>query len=131
VDPLGLGIQFGGQTTTYGDSQTVSAANVLIGHTYFVPVGGVPKTRWLQTAFQGPESGANAGSNYVIYRYADDGTFLGTALSISRATGVITPTQPMSMPGGIAGKAMCWKSDGRTPGYCSTAPDSGGACTCN
>lgn len=33
--------------------------------------------------------------------------------------------------GGSAGKAMCWKADGKTLGYCSSAPDAGGSCTCN
>jgi hypothetical protein len=33
--------------------------------------------------------------------------------------------------GGSAGKAMCWKADGKTLGYCSSAVDSGGGCTCN
>jgi hypothetical protein len=33
--------------------------------------------------------------------------------------------------GGSANKAVCWKSDGKTLGYCSTQPDANGACTCN
>jgi hypothetical protein len=33
--------------------------------------------------------------------------------------------------GGSAGHATCWKADGKTIGYCSTAPDVTGACTCN
>ena len=33
--------------------------------------------------------------------------------------------------GGSANKAICWKSDGKTLGYCSSAVDSGGGCTCN
>ena len=32
--------------------------------------------------------------------------------------------------GGSANKVVCWKSD-NTLGYCSTAPDATGACTCN
>lgn len=33
--------------------------------------------------------------------------------------------------GGSAGKAMCWKADGRTLGYCSSIVDVVGGCTCN
>jgi len=33
--------------------------------------------------------------------------------------------------GGSANKVICWKSDGKTLGYCSSAVDSGGGCTCN
>lgn len=33
--------------------------------------------------------------------------------------------------GGSAAKAICWKGDGKTLGYCSTAVDATGACTCN
>ena len=34
--------------------------------------------------------GVNAGSDFVINRFADNGAFLGTAISISRATGDVT-----------------------------------------
>jgi hypothetical protein len=34
------------------------------------------------------ESGANAGSNFVLRRYSDAGTLLGTPLEVNRATGV-------------------------------------------
>ncbi len=33
--------------------------------------------------------------------------------------------------GGSANKAVCYKSDGKTQGYCSSAVDSSGGCTCN
>lgn len=33
--------------------------------------------------------------------------------------------------GGSAGKAICWKADGYTLGYCSSAVDITGSCTCN
>lgn len=44
-------------------------------------------TRWEYGASISPESGANSGSNFEVYRFADDGAFLGTAFSISRASG--------------------------------------------
>ena len=33
--------------------------------------------------------------------------------------------------GGSANKAICWKSDGKTLGYCSTIVGADGSCTCN
>ncbi len=33
--------------------------------------------------------------------------------------------------GGSANKAMCWKADGKTLGYCSSVVDATGGCTCN
>lgn len=33
--------------------------------------------------------------------------------------------------GGSANKAICWKSDGKTLGYCSSAVGETGSCTCN
>ena len=47
--------------------------------------------RWqLQLASPDPESGGNAGSNFLLQSFADSGAGLGTPLSISRATGVAT-----------------------------------------
>lgn len=48
------------------------------------------------------ESGANAGSNYSINRYADNGAFLATAFSIIRSTGAIALNGPTSVTGGIS-----------------------------
>lgn len=53
--------------------------------------GGGPKLRWLLGADPTAESGANAGSLFVLQRTADDGTtFLGTSVSVNRATGQVT-----------------------------------------
>lgn len=44
--------------------------------------------RWqLQVGNGGQETGANAGSDFGLYRYTDAGAFLGTAFSIARSTG--------------------------------------------
>jgi hypothetical protein len=44
-----------------------------------------------------PESGANAGSNFSLLAYADDGsTLLSTPLAINRATGAVTLTGPLN-----------------------------------
>lgn len=55
-------------------------------------------TRWLAGKSAGAETGANAGSDYALYRYADDGTLLGTPVNIVRSTGIVsfaaTPVHP-------------------------------------
>ena len=49
------------------------------------------KDRWQWGANASAEGGANAGSDYVLNRYADDGlTLLGAALTLERATGEAT-----------------------------------------
>lgn len=46
-------------------------------------------SRWYLFTSSDAESGSNAGSNFYLTRYADDGSYLGQVLSIPRATGVI------------------------------------------
>ena len=48
-----------------------------------------------------PETGANAGSNLTINRFSDAGLFLGTTLSINRATGVVDFAAPPTVGGGL------------------------------
>jgi hypothetical protein len=43
--------------------------------------------RWVAGTDNAAETGSNAGSNYAIYRYADNGTLLDMPFSISRSTG--------------------------------------------
>jgi hypothetical protein len=48
-------------------------------------------TRWgLIVGNTVDETGSNAGSDFAITRYADNGTYLGAPLSLSRATGAVT-----------------------------------------
>lgn len=46
--------------------------------------------RWLFGKSAGTESGSNAGSDFVLNRYSDAGSFIDVPLSISRATGVVS-----------------------------------------
>ncbi len=46
--------------------------------------------RWIMQITGSAESGGNAGSNYSLYYYNDAGAYLGTAYTISRATGLFT-----------------------------------------
>jgi hypothetical protein len=52
-----------------------------------------------------PETGSNSGSNFLIQNFDDTGAALGTPLSISRATGVATFSQPIVQTSDIAVKA--------------------------
>lgn len=47
------------------------------------------------------------------------------------SSGNISASGTIGVAGGSAGKATCWKADGKTIGYCSSAVDAFGACTCN
>ncbi|WP_338332160.1 hypothetical protein [Acetobacter sp. LMG 32666] len=46
------------------------------------------KVRWTFGRDSTPEAGSNAGSSFVISRYADDGTIIDTLLTIHRDTGI-------------------------------------------
>lgn len=57
--------------------------------------------RWqLLNSDNAPETGSNAGSNWSLNRYSDNGTFLGTPISISRATGIVNFSGPPTLSGG-------------------------------
>lgn len=61
------------------------------------------KTRWRLASNSTDESGDNAGSNFDISRYDDDGNLINTPFSISRATGDITITGPITTPNNAVG----------------------------
>jgi len=46
--------------------------------------------RWYTAASNEAETGANAGSNYLVTRYDDAGVYIDSPLSISRSTGIVT-----------------------------------------
>lgn len=56
--------------------------------------------RWQLTADGSTESGSNAGSNFLIYRFNDAGGVLDTPLTINRATGVVTLTDGTAIGAG-------------------------------
>jgi hypothetical protein len=59
---------------------------------------------WLRVGNGEAETGANAGSNFDLHRYADDGAYLGHALMFNRATGLGTITGDPAVALGIATK---------------------------
>jgi hypothetical protein len=75
-----IGIQTGG--SIFVDN---SVAN---GSFYTASTPGTVRWQWGRDGTA--ESGSNAGSNFQLNRYSDASAFLGTPISISRATGVVT-----------------------------------------
>ncbi|WP_198419855.1 collagen-like triple helix repeat-containing protein [Geomonas edaphica] len=51
--------------------------------------------------------------------------------STAAVKAAVTSSGQATFSGGSANKAICWKSDGKTLGYCTTAIDATGGCTCN
>lgn len=63
------------------------------------------KHRWeIVLGNSAPETGSNAGSDFDLNYYADDGSFLGTALFGRRATGLLIAKDDPNAPLGIATK---------------------------
>jgi len=58
--------------------------------------------RWYFGTTSTSESGGNAGSDFAIGRYADDGSYLDSPLSINRATGQATFNHTLNVNGGLA-----------------------------
>lgn len=73
---------------------------------------GATLNRWVIYKDNTTESGSNVGSNFAIARYNDAGTFIETALSISRSTG---RTQ-------VSGTLSVRSTANNTNGYVNLAP---------
>lgn len=54
--------------------------------------------RWI-LARDGTETGGDAGSDLYLYRYNDAGSYAGTAMIVNRATGDVTFSNRMRLPG--------------------------------
>lgn len=90
--PLGGGTLTGNLIGTFifAKDQFTTTKNSVSGSSAFYgfqTAAGV--NRW-NFAITDLETGSNAGFNFNIDRYADNGTLLGTSLSINRATNVVT-----------------------------------------
>lgn len=62
--------------------------------------------RWWLDCNGDPESGSNAGSNFVIYGYNDAGSSALLTMSISRASGLLTVPYGLAAPGTAATQAL-------------------------
>jgi hypothetical protein len=49
------------------------------------------------------ETGANSGSNFSLDRFADDGSYLGSAININRSTGLVALGTPLGIASGGLG----------------------------
>lgn len=101
---------------TFSDAQTIQAANAVIALNKAAS-GGVNRLqgntngsqRWLlDLGNDAAESGSNAGSNFAVHRYADNGSYLGLVLEIVRSTGAMnlggSPVLTAATVGAYAGK---------------------------
>jgi hypothetical protein len=61
-------------------------------------IGGVASFRWAWGANAAAESGANAGSDFILERLSDAGAVIDAPIEINRATGVMTLSQSPLMP---------------------------------
>lgn len=77
-----------------------------------VALMGASLNRWVMYKDNTTESGSNAGSNFAIARYNDAGTFIETALSISRSTGLTR----------VSGTLSVRSTANNTNGYVALAP---------
>ena len=57
--------------------------------------------RWGLYSNNVAESGSNAGSNFVLRRYNDAGTLLGTPIQFNRATGLTTISEGLDLGGSV------------------------------
>jgi hypothetical protein len=89
---LGLGTAPTNVRLELGTGSFRAAAGVFdrpagLGSEFYYQRGGV--SRWNFGMSNAAESGANAGSDFYVNRFADNGTYLGTPINIARATGAL------------------------------------------
>jgi len=85
------------QGTGSATSQAFLRSSAAGGHDINLQTG--TSLRWTLNK-GGAEAGANLGSNLTLYRYSDTGSFLGTTLTINRATGAVVITGALSKGSG-------------------------------
>jgi hypothetical protein len=89
--------------------------------------GDPRERRWRVRADDGAETGHDAGTDFQVLRYGDDGRFLGQALHIDRGTGAVvlgsaTPTPGVALD--VSGSAIRIRSPRTVPA--SSSPGSAG-----
>jgi hypothetical protein len=80
--------------------------------------------RWAVQKNNATETGSNVGSDFLITRYSDGGSVIDNAVSIARATGIVTLTDGLAIPA-----AGLFGIFGTTPGTQPTVPGSRGSAT--
>jgi hypothetical protein len=87
-------------------ASTQLSLNAAAGQGRFVgcQTGGV--LRWILGGGSAPETGNNAGSDFVINRYSDTGVFLNQPFSIARATGNLLYSGAVTISVPVSGAAL-------------------------
>lgn len=114
---------------TLQSGQYIALNNTAAGsyHPIRGQVGGLQ--RWeVNLGDNSAESGSNAGSNFAIFRYNDAGGSLGSPLSISRATGLVTLGNSLSVAAdaNIGGSAVVAGNLSTNNGVATFATPGGG-----
>ena len=107
LDPATFMLKTGGNFTgnagvARGNAYTTFSISANAGQNKRVLFQSATVNRWGIGSNSGAESTGNAGSNFEIVRFADDGSTLGTALSISRASGRVTTSNGLTVANGIS-----------------------------
>jgi hypothetical protein len=86
---VGATTAYAGLFTSIGASGAITLNTATVADkSILYKVNGL--NRWNFYTNNSAESGANAGSNFILARYADNGAYIGSALSVNRATGGVT-----------------------------------------
>lgn len=110
IDPAGNLTAYGNTTTTslWVNGYLLQADSLLnfnsaAGKSRYIMAMSSSSLRWqLMIANNEAETGGNAGSNFSLSRFDDNQNYLGTPLSISRATGNVTISQTLVVNSGRA-----------------------------
>ena len=101
---------------TVGDNTGTTTSvqlNAATGKSRYVIFRTASVTRWAIGANPNPESTGNVGSDFGLYRYADDGTYVSAPLIFNRSTGLGTLSGDPTANLGIATKQYV---DGKVAG---------------
>ena len=122
-----LAIDASQNTTLSGSLTATTGSSQIIGNTFRsrLYIGASPNT-WPSTSVS-----YNTGTGAGIIESVDATSGSPVAKPLYLNTGGAYGSGPVAIGGGAAGQAVCFKSDAKTLGYCSTQPNSSGACTCN
>lgn len=155
--PTGLGtlggLVLGGSSTNTGTVEIGNASSLttitgplkLAGDIIPPPPAGSNQINFRATSGGALIAQVDANTNKGFYAYSANGTTaklsvdttVGVQLLYNTSQSVTVDTLgthvagALDAGGGSAGKAICWKADGKTLGFCSTVVGATGGCTCN
>jgi len=125
------------QRTVQSAIARVSAAtfdsDVVPGGTYNFNLGqsGAPWQKVIMADGSASNPSYTFGNNTGLGMFRAGNNILGFSTNGAERIRIDASGNVVINSGGSANHVMCWKADGKTLGYCSTAPNSSGVCTCN